>query len=251
MFVIPVSYSRMISAPTMPPPSAPDDRFREIAPAWHTMIVLLVLLGLSAAGMVTHGLPRTNHPHARAVGYVAVMIYEWLTVAFIWWGVHRRGVHLRELVGGDWARPIHFLRDLGIAIGFLVVAQIVLGIIGHLLKAAPNQAIQNLFPRGPSETTFFLLLALTAGLCEEIIFRGYLQRQFAALTHAVAGGIVVQAILFGAAHGYQGWKLMVVIAVFGTLFGLLANWRRSLRPGMLAHFLQDGVGGLLGSRLMK
>jgi membrane protease YdiL (CAAX protease family) len=101
------------------------------------------------------------------------------------------------------------------------------------------------------ETTLFLLLALTAGFCEEVIFRGYLQRQFAALTHAVAGGIVIQAILFGAAHGYQGWKLMLVIAVFGTMFGLMACWRRSLRPGMLAHFIQDGVGGVLGSRLMR
>jgi membrane protease YdiL (CAAX protease family) len=203
---------------------------------------------LSAGGAVTRGSLRTTHPHGRVITYVYVMIYEWLTVAFIWWGVHRRGIRVRDIVGGDWGRPLNVLRDLGIAIGFLLVSQIVLGIIGHLLKAAANQAIRSLFPHGPVETTLFLLLALTAGFCEEVIFRGYLQRQFAALTHAVAGGIVIQAILFGAAHGYQGWKLMLVIAVFGTMFGLMACWRRSLRPGMLAHFIQDGV---LGSRLMR
>jgi membrane protease YdiL (CAAX protease family) len=32
---------------------------------------------------------------------------------------------------------------------------------------------------------------------------------------------------------------MAVITIFGCLFGLLAQWRRSLRPGMIAHFLQD------------
>jgi membrane protease YdiL (CAAX protease family) len=39
--------------------------------------------------------------------------------------------------------------------------------------------------------------------------------------------------------------MIIIISVYGVLFGLLAAWRKSLRPGMIAHFLQDGVGGLL------
>jgi hypothetical protein len=39
--------------------------------------------------------------------------------------------------------------------------------------------------------------------------------------------------------------MMLVIAVYGCLFGLLALWRRSLRPGMMTHALQDGLAGLL------
>jgi uncharacterized protein len=97
--------------------------------------------------------------------------------------------------------------------------------------------------------TVHLLLVITAGLCEEVIFRGYLQRQFTALTQATIGGIVIQGIVFGASHGYQGWKYMLIITVFGIMFGLLAHWRRSLRPGIISHVLQDGVGGLLGRYL--
>jgi uncharacterized protein len=33
--------------------------------------------------------------------------------------------------------------------------------------------------------------------------------------------------------------------VHGWLLGLLAYWRKSLRPGMLAHVLQNGVGGVV------
>ncbi len=95
------------------------------------------------------------------------------------------------------------------------------------------------------------MLALTAGIGEEILFRGYLQRQFAALTRSTATGLVLQGVAFGAAHGYQGKKYMCVIAVYGCLFGLLAYWRRSLRPGMMAHFLQDAVGGLVGRHFLK
>jgi membrane protease YdiL (CAAX protease family) len=38
---------------------------------------------------------------------------------------------------------------------------------------------------------------------------------------------------------------MVLIMVQGWLLGLLAYWRKSLRPGMLAHGLQDAIGGIV------
>jgi uncharacterized protein len=220
-----------------------------VAPAWHTVVVLIIILGLSLIGSRGGNLPGIG-AHGRAPGYLLIIVFEWVTVAIIWYGISRRGVRIADLVGGNWARPVYVLRDLAIGIGFLVVCGfgLVSG-LGHLLKATQNQAIRNLFPHGPAEIVAYLALTLTAGFCEELIFRGYLQRQFTALTRSFAGGIVLQGIAFGAAHGYQGWKFMLVIAVYGVTFGLLAVWRRSLRPGMLAHFLQDAIGGLLGPHL--
>ena len=228
-----------------------EPRHGAIAPAWHTVVVLAILLGLSLAGARSGSLPFVR-AYGRAAGYVLVMVVEWATVAFIWYGVNRRGVSLESLVGGSWERPRAILRDLGIALAFLIICGIgVLNGLGYLLKAEPNQAIRNMFPNGPIEVSLFLLMALTAGFCEEVIFRGYLQRQFTAMTRAAAGGIVLQGIIFGVSHGYQGWKFMVLISVYGILFGLLAYWRRSLRPGMLTHFLQDGIGGLVARHLLR
>jgi membrane protease YdiL (CAAX protease family) len=78
-----------------------------------------------------------------------------------------------------------------------------------------------------------------------VIYRGYLQRQFHAWTGVVAVGVIVQGLLFGASHGYQGIKFMITIAVFGIMFGILAAWRKSLRPGMMAHAWQDLLSGVL------
>jgi len=217
-----------------------DSSHGAVAPAWHTAIILLALLGISIAG----ALPGVSS-HGRVAGYVLAMIFEWAVTGFIWYGLSRRGISISELVGGSWARPLAVVRDIGIALGFLVIATLVLSGLGYLLKADSNQATRNMLPRGPTEVVVYLLLVLTAGFCEELIFRGYLQRQFTALTRAATGGIVLQSIAFGASHGYQGWKSMLLITVFGVMFGLLAHWRRSLRPGIIAHFLQDGVGGLL------
>ncbi|PYX87493.1 MAG: CPBP family intramembrane metalloprotease [Acidobacteria bacterium] len=102
-----------------------------------------------------------------------------------------------------------------------------------------------LTPHGLREFIFFTAVAITAGFCEELIFRGYLQKQFHAASGNALVGIIAQALLFGAGHGYQGVKSMLVIGVFGALFGALAFWRRSLRPGMIAHAWQDFLAGLL------
>ena len=223
--------------------SSPALARRAIAPAWHTVVVLLVLAALSLAGAHSHSFGFFSGIH-RAGNYAVAILVEWALVAFIGWAGSRRGVGLRELAGGRWARAWDVMRDLGLAIGFLIVTQAVLGGLGYVLKAAPNQAIRNLLPQSAAEKVLFVLVAATAGFCEEIIFRGYLQRQFDAGTGMV-GGIVLQGLVFGASHGYQGWKYMLLIWVFGILFGLLAHWRGSLRPGMLAHFIQDSVGGLV------
>ncbi len=90
----------------------------------------------------------------------------------------------------------------------------------------------------------WLGLAATGGFCEELVFRGYLTRQFSAWTGSRVFAVVLQGMAFGLAHGFYH-KIMFVVMVQGWLLGLLAYWRKSLRPGMLAHGLQDALGGLV------
>ena len=76
----------------------------------------------------------------RAFGYALVIIFEWAVVAFISFGMSRRGVRIADLVRGSWAQPIHILRDIAIAVGFLIVSAGVLSGLDYFVKAAPNQA---------------------------------------------------------------------------------------------------------------
>jgi membrane protease YdiL (CAAX protease family) len=57
--------------------------------------------------------------------------------------------------------------------------------------------------------------------------------------------LVAVSILFGLGHGYEGAQRMVLIAMLGLSFGVLSMWRKSLRPAMMAHTLQDTISGLL------
>lgn len=225
-----------------------------IAPWWHLLVVLALLFGNSFFGS-SGGKNLLTGPHARFVVYGATFFFELIIVLLIWAGIRTRGVTMRELIGGRWDTVESFLLDIAIAAVFFFVAVAVLAglriALGTLdLRNTAHQAAETkkllapLIPRTWGEAGFFLVLALGAGLFEEIIFRGYLQRQFAALGKNVWAGIMLSAAAFGLGHGYQGNRMMIVIGVYGALFGILVYLRKSLRPGMMAHAFQDAFSGL-------
>ncbi len=142
---------------------------------------------------------------------------EWVLVAYIWLGVRKR-ISLRELIGGRWATWEAFFLDIIYAAVFWVGAMVVLGVTAklmHLDQAGKIESMRKqigfLAPGTNLELAVWFCLSWTAGFCEEIIFRGYLQRQLAIGGSAIAG-IVVSAIVFGASHGYEGPARMFLIA---------------------------------------
>ena len=231
--------------------TTPQPENHAVAPTWHTVLVVLIMLGLSGLSAYSQGLPSVGHGHNQIARYVTAIAMEWLMLGFIWLGLHLRKQRMRILLGENWGGARQILRDLGIGVLFLVVSNIVLSLISHLLKAAPNAATLGLLPHTPAEIAAFSLLTVTAGICEEIIFRGYLQRQFSVFSRSAAVGVALQGVMFGASHGYQTPKFMLIILVYGVMFGMLARSRRSLRPGMFAHFLQDLITGIVAGRFMR
>ena len=227
-----------MNAPVCARPSSP----KPIAPLWHTLIFLTALAALASSSVWLHGLTRSGS--SRIPFYIFAMAAEWLLVGVVAWGVRLGGSSISSLIGEKWARASHFLRDLGLSLAFLLIMVGVLSILTHLLHAAPNQNIRNLLPHTLAEKCVWVLVSLTAGICEELMTRGYLQRQLHALLKNGPAAVLAQGIIFGAGHAYQGWKYMVIIAVLGAMLGWLALWRRSLLPGMIFHFIQDVLGGL-------
>ena len=230
----------------------PANERRLVAPLWHTVLFIVVLLANSF--FTARTLPKVASGATgkqRIFEYAFTIGFEIVLLLFAWFGIRLRGVKMRELIGGRWESIEDFLIDIGIAIGFWVVALLVLGGLGYLLGLAKasqageaKKLADMLAPDSPLALATFVLLSTVAGFVEEIVFRGYFQKQFTALTGSVYLGLIIQAILFGAGHGYEGARRMCLIAVFGAMFGLLALWRKSLRPGMMAHAAHDSFAGI-------
>ncbi len=225
-----------------------SDRYPRVASPLHTILVLAALGGVTFwAKTFTNQLSVAANPN-RVRFYVVIFLFEWLLFLFIVAGVRRSGASVLLVVGDRWQSGRQVLRDIGIAAGFWVVSLGLLWVFGRLLRiAAPARNLTSILPHGGVELALWIALSVTAGICEETIFRGYLQRQFTALTKNASAGIFISAAAFGAAHAYQGVRMVILISLFGAMFGILAYWRGTVRPGMIAHAWQDSLGGIAGS----
>jgi uncharacterized protein len=223
-------------------PALGRERPQAIARPIHTALVLLVQLALSLLSWyrLLHAPPASFN---RLSTYFRTMLAETIVVAVIVFGVVSYGSSLETIFGERWRTPFDILRDLAIGVAFWMASTILLSaLMGH---GHSSSGVQLILPRSGYEKFVWVLLSAAAGIAEEAIFRGYLQKQFAAFTRSVPAGIAMSAGLFGTAHLYQGWRGAVVIAAQGVLLGILAAWRRSVRPGMIAHAWQDAFAGLL------
>ena len=130
--------------------------------------------------------------------YVLTLFFEWLLFALVVAGVRHHGAPARMVLGDRWQSVSQVLRDIGIAAAFWIVSAGILFVLGWLLRVtALGRKMDFIIPRGGVELTIWIALSVTAGICEEAIFRGYLQRQFMALTKNVPAGILLSAAAFG------------------------------------------------------
>jgi membrane protease YdiL (CAAX protease family) len=120
-------------------------------------------------------------------------------------------------------------------------------------KGLLPQLASKVFPQDNLERLAFVALVSTVALCEEVIYRGFIQFIFQDVTRgAVLLGILFSAIFFALAHSYQGRRGLLSTFAVGLLFGAVRSWTGSLIPPISAHFVADlTVGFLAPVRLRK
>jgi membrane protease YdiL (CAAX protease family) len=110
-------------------------------------------------------------------------------------------------------------------------------------------------PTKTNELPEYFLLCFSAGVFEEIAYRGYLVNYcwylFEGNNYQELLAILLPALVFSLAHFYQGTKAVFKIFILAVFFGYLFLYSGSLLIVMILHFLVDAVGGLLTIKYMK
>lgn len=218
-----------------------------LAPWWHTVLLVVALGALSVASRYQGGFISLHVPgiSERLSRYITVLSVEWLLVLAIWFPLRQRGRTLSSVVSGRWTSVGAFFRDLALGIAFFIAVAIPISLLANRFAGqARSTASLAMLPKTWVEVGFWVLLSATAGFCEELLFRGYFSEQFKAWTGSATVAIIGQAVLFALGHGYYNGGTMVAVMLLGVALGLLAHWRKSLRPGMLGHGLTDAIGGV-------
>lgn len=218
----------------------------QIASWRHLTGFFLITLGMVALGIhAQHAHPAGVAPgqlgsHGAAIQvYLVALAMDWALFYYCWAGVHRRGSSLWSLAGGRWTSWKSVAVDLAIALPFWIVWEGAAWAVHELLGPGSAKAVDSLLPKSLPEVLIWIAVAITAGICEEMVFRGYLQRQFHALTGNVGAAVIAQGAVFGLFHAYQGWRNVTVIAVLGILYGIMAAVRGNLRVNIVAHAWTD------------
>jgi len=248
-----------------PPPGTftePAAELQRPGSAWHyayTFAMVAAMLFLSFAGAHQQGQFAQKRGHMTF--YVLTMGTELVLLGLACLGLRFSRMRLREVIGGRWNAFEDFLHDVAIAFGFWIISYAVLiGLAFAMHMANPGaidegkKTIQLLAPHGGLELLLWISMSVVAGFVEEIVFRGYFQRQFSTLLRNVWVGMFASAAVFGLSHAYEGRQRMFLIFIYGAMFGTLAIWRKSLRPGMMAHAWHDSFEGVilvLAEKLVK
>jgi hypothetical protein len=221
-----------------------SDPVELIAPRWHSAALIALMIAVAVTGTL---LARTDGPMAapsgggRVVRVYLPMLLVNAGLTFYVCRVGRARNVLRSLLGRGWDSIGRACTDLALALA----AGLVIEGAEAAFATWHQTAASLLLPHTLAERTIWILVAMTVGSCEEIVYRGYLQTQLTAFTHRASVAIVLQALLFGMAHGDQGLAVALRFTVYGVMLGALARWRRSLFPGIACHIGIDLASGLL------
>jgi membrane protease YdiL (CAAX protease family) len=233
----------------------PRQNTPQIASWGHLVGFLLIGAGMVALGMLAQHAPADGATgassghlarHSQAIPiYLAAILMDWLLLYYCWVGVHHWGGNLKTLSGGRWTSWKSLATAVEIAGAFWVLWEGAEYGVYWLLGPSSAKTVDSLLPKSLVEILIWIATSTTAGICEEMAFRGYLQKQVHALTGSVALAVLAQGLVFGLFHAYQGWKNVIVISVLGVLYGILAAWRRNLQANVIVHAWGDVWSGWL------
>ncbi len=220
--------------------------FRRSLMTWFSLSLLLLFYpGISLAFMVDPSeLATLLNDTVLMLTLISTIIMQWSIFLVLYVTTYREQTGLRG---------IGFTRIRGIyvawAVAFLLASNLILAGLAWLLAQVglpmPGE-IKFLIPTDPTGRVVWVIVSITAGICEETAFRGYLMTRLRILgkTGNWLVPTVVSAAIFGACHAYQGIPGFILISVYGAMFSWLYIRTGSLWPGIIAHSLQD-LGALL------
>ncbi len=222
-------------------------RPQPIAPALHTIFLLMILILWASYSAMRFSLPASDMPHF--VRYLSSIVVQSLLAGSTIAGLYHRRRFIHSVLGSPKRQPI--TRDIAIGIATFIGALILVSLLSFVLRFTPlhlthrSSTLRAMAPNSLAELGLWVVVSMAAGIGEEFVFRGYLQQQLTNWFGAAPIAIAVCSLLFGCLHFYQGSAGVLQTACLGATYSVVALRRGNLRSVMIAHFLQDVVAGTM------
>lgn len=206
--------------------------------------VMLVLAGLPALYIANSLLPwsiglLSRHDHAFFLPFwTSIAILHWGGVALIVLLLKRSGRRLAE-IGLDLS-SLRAAAMVGIPV-VVGVALIVLHEVSGITQGPGSEPSAVVSPATMGERVFWIFMSLTAGFCEELIYRGFGIRMLQGRNMRTWLAVGLATLAFVLMHGISVLRPSPFLTIYiaGLVFSSLFLWRGSLVPGVCLHALID------------
>jgi uncharacterized protein len=226
----------------------------------HVLLVLIVLVWPLTEWLFYY--PRSVRAIKSGVAGARGRLYR--NILLPEWGFTACIIALWAAQGRSWdALRLGAGTPLRLGIGFAIAA-LFLGLVWaqrRALLARPERLdlvrrklehADALMPHTVGERRTFAAVAMTAGICEEFLFRGFVMCYFAAWLPGgwarTIAAVAISSVLFGFGHIYLGAKAVLTTGIGGVFFALVVLASGSLWPAMIIHAAVDLNSGDLGFR---
>ena len=224
----------------------------------HVFILLLVLVYPVYSAWSYHREVRKieeGKPANRMALYRSTVIVEWLALAvlFIAWNFLERPFSSLGFVAPGGAGFYAGIVLLAITCVILIRQWSAVDQLSDEVRQEQITALGKLvhfLPHSQRELRAVYGMSLTAGIVEEIVYRGFFM-WYLALSMPMWAAAIMSSVAFGIAHSYQGTAGVVKCGVVGLAFAALYMLTGSIWLPMIGHFLFDALQGPAIYRLLK
>jgi len=221
---------------------------------WIIFLVLGVIIPWRGRVRLQRLLARpTIDTKEKLVLYASTIAFQWVLVGIVAWRAWARGLTLADL-----GLALHFTQQMML---LSLAGTVILGVfqwfnlrrVGRMTGAVPDfmrKLAERVLPSTTVEFAPYFALALTAGVCEEFLYRGFVMAALSRAGLVSWAVVVISSVLFGLAHTYQGKGGVLGTTLLGLVFGTTRLALQSLAPVMVWHGAVDIVAGLAGPRFL-
>jgi membrane protease YdiL (CAAX protease family) len=175
-----------------------------------------------------------DHTHWMPL-FTSIIVLHWISVLLATWFLWRSGARLVD-IGFDFS-PLSFAAFVAVVIG----AGVGMVFLRRTWPASTQfgETWQLGYPWTTQERIFGIALYLSAGFCEEFVYRGWAIRVLQARGFRTWQAVALATLSFVFIHGNAALFLFPLLIVAGVLYSLLFLWTKRLSPGMYLHALFD------------
>jgi len=205
------------------------------------LLAILILLILASGIDLIVLRPIAGHP---ALIVFVERCFYWLFVAVLWlYAVKEEKQPLLIWKENKYSIGTHISHLLALFFIIMISVNLFNFSIPFLRHEAPSKLVPRLVDFFRKNPFLLVFTVLTAGVTEELIFRGYLQPRLELLLKNPYWAIFISSLMFGLAHFRYGTVKNVVDPFLIGLGLAIYYWRyRNIKVAMIFHFLWDLLG---------